>query len=396
MQILKLGGIKNIKLVYCGLFLLIIKDFLYNSNMIPWPDILDDAISACIMAIFLMVMIQKKYSVKYLLIYFLVSVLAVYSAYITGYKIIAITVLTIFAIRDEPIDEIARFIFRWKSLLLLNHTLLALILAIAGIVQISGYFEVTRYRMHFGYGMPGHFADYVLDIMILWIWINYENIKNQDYIKLFFAALVCYICTDSRTVFAVSVLLIGGVFLTKKTRKFDWSIQMISRWIVPLLTAFMFCVIRLFAEEAAFGYAIDSLLNTRVRLNGYRLEQYGVTLFGQNCPLIYNPIWSPVWKTGGGPFDNVYMWLSINMGIVWLILISGCFYLLANKKKPIINLLIIIWALCSMLDTDFLNGIRSFSILLITLLFDQTKNENSLRSEVCNGEMTKRIAEGKC
>ena len=366
--------IKKARLVYWGLFLLIIKNFFDVSDIIPYTDTLDNAISVCILLIFCMVMIKEKYSLKYLIIYLLVSMIALYSAYITGYKIIVVTVLTILAIRQESINEVAKFIFGWKVLLLSINTILAFLLAIVDLADIGGYFEEgTRFRIHFGYGLPGHFADYVLDLIVLWVWINFKNIKKSDYIKLFFVTLVTYICTDSRTVFAVSLLLIVGVFLIKKTRKIDWLLRLTSSLIVPLLTAFMFCMIWLFAEKNVFAYIVDSLLNTRVRLNGYSLEQFGITWFGQNCMPVSNS-YSMTWISNGGAFDNVYMWLCINMGIIWLILIAVCFYFLASKRQPIINLLIIVWALGAMTDTDFLNGVRSFSILLITLIFTSKRD----------------------
>lgn len=369
-------NIRKIKLIYLGLFLAIAKNFLSTSNIIPYPDIIDDIVSAFMLIIFLIVIIKEKYSTQNLIIYILISGIALYGAFITGYKIIAVSILIILAIRQEPINNIARFLFHYKFLLLLINTVSALMLTAVGLTNIGGYYENgARYRIHFGYGMPGHFADCVLDLIILWIWINYKNIKTQDYIKLFLISIFTYICTDSRLLLIISMFLVLSVYIIKHTRRIDWLLQKMVILIVPVLTLFMMSMTRLFAEGNSFAYKVDSLLNTRIRLNGYRLEQYGTTLLGQNCPLISNGF-SWIWLSNGGAFDNIYMWLMINMGIVWLLIITICFWIFAKKNHPLINLLMIVWSLCAMIDMDFLNAMCCFTILLMTLLLDRENDEN--------------------
>lgn len=372
--------LKKVRFVHFWLLLCFIKTFFDTSNIIPYPDMIDDSISIILFLLFIVLMMNKKYSFRTLVLCIMVSAMSVYSALASGYMIIATSVLMIFALEQEPLKETACFLFKIKYHAIIVHTVIAFLLFALGLTDIGGYYESgTRFRLHFGYGWPGHFADYVLDLMILWIWIHYTEIKRQDYIKLFFIAILTYLCTNSRLVFVDSIILVFLTWMINYTHKLDWVIEKIAQFIIPMLTVFMLVMISLFAQGDRIAYAMDSILNTRIRLNGYRLEQYGITWFGQNCPLVSNGMnWR--WISTGGAFDCTYMWLIINMGIILLLTLMIGFYKLAKQESVFISLLLIIWALGALIDTDFLNGMCSFPILFMSLLLKSGKKRIQVKS----------------
>ena len=380
----------KLKLVYVGLFLANIKQFCSKSHIIPYTEMIDDVLSVLILGIFLLVILKQTFTYKQLIVYGIISVLTIYSAFVSGYMIIAITVLTILAIRQENVDDIAVFLFKCKSFFLGLNTIVVLLFWGVGIAEISTIYEAgTRERIHFGYGMPAHFANYILDLIVLWLWLKHKKAKTRDYILLSMVSIVTYLCTDSRVIFVVSLMLILGSFGIKKTKIFNRLLSMVTKLIIPLVTGVMFLIIYLFAKGSSIAYAIDAMLNTRIRLNGYRLEQYGLTLFGQYCANVSEG-YNPVWMTKGGAYDNTYMWLCINMGAIWLIILGVCFYKLSKMRRPLLNLLLIVWALAAVVDTDFLNGMSTFIILLMTLVLDKNKiineghDENSAYNKTCN------------
>lgn len=364
---------KRVKLVYIGLFLLMLKEVCDKSNIIPDLEVLDTCFSAAVFILFILVIMQQLFSCRLLIIYGVISVIALYSAKTSGMMIVAQTVLIILAIRGENIDDIARFLFKWKCRFLLLNSIVAISFWTIGISEIGAYYEGgKRYRIHWGYGRPGHFADYILDLLVLWCWLHYENIKKQDYIKLFIIVLFTYLSTDSRVVFLVSALLPCLIWITRHTEKIDKVIQWGAKFIVPVLTFFMVFLIKAFSKNNAIAWKIDAILNTRVRLNGYYLSRYGISWLGREN-LTGLGQFDPVWQSRGGTFDSAYTWLIVQMGMIWLIILTIAFFQLANRKNTLVNILLIIWALAAFIDTDFLNGIRSFSILLIVQLLNHTK-----------------------
>lgn len=358
----------KVKLVNIGLFLCVIKKFFEISNLVAFPDFVDDILTALILLVFFYSIIKKRYSFRTLLLYSILIIFTLFNARITGYMIIPMSVVMILSVRGESLKEVGAFIFKIKLVCIIINTIFAIFLSLFNVISIYGYYDDgSRLRFHFGYGYPGHFADYIFDLLVLWIFVNYDKLRKKDFICMLIISIACFLFTDSRVIFANSVVLILFTFIIKHTDKLNTVFRLLAQSIVPILTFLMLEFINLYRIGNAYAFLIDKILNTRIRLNGYKFDLYGYTLFGRTQLPSFGE-WSSVWISTGGAFDNVYMWLIIQMGIIWLCIIALAFFILAKRNNKLINILLIIWALGAFIDTDFLNGICSFPILLTSLL----------------------------
>lgn len=348
-----------------GWTILIIKNFLRISDSIIIPEMVDTIISIICLGVLGLSILIKTYSKKRLLFYGIIGCLALYTGYITKYMILSISVLSLIAVCGENIKRIAQLTFTLQTALLAFNTIYSLVFAILKMDTsvLWGYFENgTRFRMYFGYGMPGHFADCILNLMIIWIYCNYDKICSCDYILLIGVAFFVYIVSDARIVLWLMFILIIGTVLLKRDY-FSKLIKLITRWIVPVCSIFMILSVKLYGEGKKIGYVFDNILNTRVRLCGYNLDRYGITLFGHYCENIGGDF-SEKWVSTGGTYDNAYMWMIINMGIIWLLLMMIIMYWCSKCNNNLLCLLMIVWALGMMIDTDFIYTTCCFSLLI--------------------------------
>ena len=329
---------------------------------------LDNCISLILLILCAYKIVTKKYNLKTLFLYGVVCIFALYSALTTGKMIIATSVLIVLAIRGENIQYIAKELYYMKFSIIILHTLGAIILFPTGLSYLGGSFEETRFRITFGLNWPGQFADYTFDLCVLWIFCNLDKLKNKDFCKLILCLAVVFIATDSRVIFAISMLLIMMVWIIKHTNRFNGLLKWIARFIVPVLTIVMFSCINAFANRSTWALVVDKILNTRVRLNGYLYDLYGHTFFGQRCESLIGEF-SEKWQSTGSTFDCTYTWLIIEMGIVWLLFLIIIFYILPRKDEPLISILLICWSLGAFIDTDFVSGYCSFIVLLFSLIF---------------------------
>lgn len=357
------------RLIFISLFLQLIKNICGHSCVIYYPEWLDKIISAIILLTCAYICLKKTYQIKFLLIYIIVSIITLYGGFITGKMIIATTVLTIFSLRKENMKEIANFLYKWKVRLLFIHTVIAFMLTPLGIGYLNGYFAAgERFRWSMGFGMPGQFADYCFDIIVLWVFCNFHRINNKRCLWLVAISIGVMLLSDSRLIFIDSVVLIFLIWIIRKTDKFNNIIKLAAQVIIPLLTGGIFYTMYQFSLGNIYAVFIDMLVNTRIRLNGYLYDLYGPTLFGQSITA-YTGQFSEVWQSTGSTFDCVYPWLVIEMGAVWLIILIVTWFMLAKRDNPMINCLLIVWALAATIDTDFVSGGSSFIILLIVMLF---------------------------
>lgn len=361
------------KPVYVGLFLTMVKTVCGRSNFFPYTDIMDNLISAAILFFSFFTIFTDKYNRKNLFIYIAIGFVTLYSAIVTGMMLLPVTVLIILAIRREPIHKVAWFMYFWKIRFFIAHSVLAFALVPTGLSSIGGYYQANRrYRMNFGFCFAGQFADYVIDLMVLWTICNYEKINTKTYPRLILVAVLTYICSDSKTGFGVSCILIFMVWLTKNTMKCDGIIKKCAQLCIPFFTVFVFQTIVSFSRGKKWAYFIDSILTTRIRLNGYLLDLYGGTWFGQAIDS-YSGEYSAIWQSTGSTSDCVYPWLVIEMGAIWLVLIAISFYILARRNDRLMNCLLLIWAFGALTDTDYLYGTCSFIMLLVSLVFTKDK-----------------------
>ena len=123
MRTLRLPRIRNE--LYLGMFLMIIKVSLSQSSIVPYNEAVDNFLSLFAAFLLAFYIVKEKYSIKTLFIYAFIALVALYSTVKTGNNGFLITIITCLAIRNQDMDRVIDFIFRYEAIFLVIHTLLA-------------------------------------------------------------------------------------------------------------------------------------------------------------------------------------------------------------------------------------------------------------------------------
>lgn len=377
---LKMGVLRIPKVLtnlHWGILIMCFKTAFLHSAIIPYTDVMDNILTFASVAFLVVSILQEKYSLKILILYGLVSLVSLFSVIQTGNYGFLITIIMCLAIREKELDKILAFTFKYQLFFFVVHTITSLILAGLGkntlVMNISG---VERYC--FGFRHPNTFSIYLFNLLILWTWINYEKIKVNHIIKIFFIAIVAMSFAKTRTSFVTTILFCILILVSKSKHSYKNALNIIAKFIVPVCAVLTLLLVNLYMLGNEIAIIVDTLLSSRIKLGAYGVSHYGFSFLGQDITK-YNVIWDSVWKLNGFTFDNLYTYLSVNQGIVWNVLLSILFYLLAKKKNLKINVFIIIWALYGITEVHGINGFNCFPIFLVVLLFKHNKPVAEIR-----------------
>ena len=362
--------------LYSGTLLLVIKTVLSVSKIVPYSDIMDNTLAVLGALCMILSIIIQQYSGKVLLIYAMFVGITTYNALITGNNALAVTVITCLAIRKTDLKTYIQFIFRLQSILVICHTLIAIIGSLIGVFNIvQNIGGITRYD--FGMQHPNSFAALAFNLMIMGIWLNWSRIKTKHIFLMVLGADILYYFCKTRTNFIAMLAVIGLVFVCGVKHKFIRFAGKIATVIIPFLTVAMGIAIILYSKGNSVVLILNEALNARISLGAYALAHYKFTLFGQNMAFLYTgTTWDPIWKLNGFTFDCIYTYMLINQGIIWLILLTILFAKLAKRKNPKDNIAIIAWALYGVTEVQGLNGFSCMPILLLTKLFGKETEQN--------------------
>lgn len=134
---------------------------------------------------------------------------------------------------------------------------------------------------------------------------------------------------------------------------------------MPLLTLAMYVLITT-RTSSELSQLIDNLLSGRVILGTYAYDTWGLSMFGQNID--YSTPTNLVYNIAGFTFDNVYTYLMMQLGFIYIVIISVLFAILARRSNNKVNIFIILWGLYGIIETHVMNAFNCFPIILISLL----------------------------
>ena len=156
------------KKIKIGLFLLILKTFLSYTRLTPQVEIIDTILSLWASLLFIIVILEKRYPIKTLVIYLLILVLGLITAIRIGNVGFGITVITCLAIREEKMANVVRFIYGVELVFIVCNTVGSIILStISSYSLVSIISGVERYN--FGMSHPNIFSALILNLILMLI-----------------------------------------------------------------------------------------------------------------------------------------------------------------------------------------------------------------------------------
>lgn len=353
-----------------GIIILVLKVFLLYTvfgKMIPYTD---GILSLLAVVYFGLSILNKGYTIRTLFIYFIISLIGLYSSYCVGNVMLFVTILTILAICGER--NVVLFIYKYEVLF---FVLLSVLSVVTG--NTKSYIDGSiSLGFDFGFSHPNVAAAMLFNIMIMWIWLSYNKLKFSTYVELILFSIAMYFFTGARTILIVGLLTVFLVRLSQSERKWmQTGFTVVAGVIVPTLSLFFMYTTVNYQAGGNVIKIVDTLLTGRLKLGAYAYEHYGSTFLGQvvekGTIFGYDALWNMSKFT---TFDNLYTKLMINNGLIWLAIIVVAFWGLSKLKNNIINCMIIIWAIYAITEGHGLNGYLCFPILLIALIVDKNRD----------------------
>lgn len=362
---------KNYTILQIGILIMCFKTAFRHSAIIPYTDFVDNILTLIAVLCLCTAILRKRYTVKILCLYGCITLLSLLSVMQTKNYGFLITIIVCLAMREENLNEFLASVFKYESFFLIVHTGLAILLALFG--STSLYMNISGSRRYcFGFKHPNFFSVYFFNLLILWTWINYDRVKLKQILMMFAVASVMMVLTRTRTSFITTTVFCILLMIAKSNSPYKKYLTPIAEFIVPLSAVFTLVCAKLYLMGNSIVALLDLLLSKRIMLNAYSISTYGFSFFGQKIDT-YNVDWNSGWHLTQFTFDNLYAFLAVHQGFVWIVILSVLFYLLAKKKNLKINIFIISWALYGITETQGVNGFVCFPIFLIVLLFSQNK-----------------------
>ena len=362
-----------------GILVLIVKTILSMSSMWHSSGTVDNILTAISVVLLVAHILSKQYNTRQLIAYAIVTVLFGVICINIGSVGLLITVITCLAVRDEDIERVVRFIFKYEFWLISIHCLVGAVSTLLGSKYYVLYHGYIRYSL--GFGHANVLSAFVFNLVIMYLWLKFENLNLKDFIAVIIVELLLYRVAKTRTslYLSVFVLLIVMIYKNKERSKL---IDALAKYAVPILGLFTFVMTFLYEKGNLLSHAVDQLLTRRIGLASYAYNRLGLTIFGRDMRN-FTTTWDEYYGFSGGfTFDNIYSYLLINVGIVIMLLVIVIFYKVAKQGSLKNNIFILVWALYSMTEVHGLNCYMCFPILFAALVIPGSYRAKEQRNAV--------------
>lgn len=320
----------------------------------------------------------SKYTVNEVIISFLLCILGLGTYIVTKRQGVLLSIITIIGLKNISYEKVFKVAFGVRLILYI----LTISLAILGILEnkkiihwrdSAGFF----YRYSLGYSHPNLLHSTLFILVILFIYLFYKKLNIKLYSFIFLVNLLIYKFSVSRTGFyGVIATILFTIFMKNSKGIFKYKI---IKLVVPGCILFTFITAILY-EKVEFINILDRLLSGRIGYTSYFLNNYSMSLFGNNLYLDDNLI------------DNSYIILLANYGIIIFVL-----YLISYNKiiKKYITLkmdkeliMIVCFSVYGITEGFLSNIFMNLSLVYIADIIFNTKSGKRLESYATNNIYT--------
>lgn len=309
----------SIKKIFIVLFLV---SYIFSYTKISFPPILQSLLTAGCLGVFVYYLIENKYSIKVLFIYFFILLLGLASYAITGMSIFLLILLSMIMFNLNDVEIIAKTLLTMRIIALL-------ILIIGCLVGFISNEKVNVYKsgtyiekFTMGFNHPNQLGQAFGIIILLFICITSEKKGIASKIVSGVSIWVAYIISGSRSMVVICAIywifsiLISGV----KKKNVMSNIVLKSRWIIMALILSLgigmpMLMTRLTGQALKFLYAFNGLLSSRLSYSAAVMNYYKITLFGNIFDFSYLGT-----LYGDYAIDNGYIFILYGFGVIAFII----------------------------------------------------------------------------
>lgn len=365
----------NVDLVKAAFIVLIVKVMASSSLIMPWSTLVDNLCVIFGVCVMVAKICTLTFTIGKFLALALTGLLTLYTCVSTGMYDMLVTVVAICLLINEDLDEYISEMLKIQTIILICH------IAVAGIMTLTGagdylwnWTEGRRFRFNGGFNHTNVLSSYVLSCMMMFAWKRFRQITANQFGWMTCIAILTYVMTRSRTGLLLNiVLLLLLFFMQNENRLAIQAVNFTLPVLFPALSALIFWAQRQYTSGNSIVRMLDTMLTGRIKYAAYAYVRSGITLLPR--PLDYASVgvvaWTPEWNLNTFTFDNLYSFIFMQLGIIWIAVISGIIFV-ASRKLDIRNrLFLLIWILYCIVEVHGLNCFKFFPLILLTTLLSE-------------------------
>jgi hypothetical protein len=217
-------------------------------------------------------------------------------------------------------------------------------------------------------------------ILVEWIYLRYWKMKWWEWLAILAASMVVYKVAASRTssyTFYLIYLLFALAVIAPKLYKIK-LVKFLFTISTPVIAAVSFVMVILYMKGNSIGIAINEMLTGRLEFAAQFLNEYGVSLFGQEVELVSTRAAQEL-HISTAILDMSYIRAPIVYGIIFSVFFLVSFILLekrAMKKGDIgIALFALFYIILGVAETYTIIPVFNISMLLMLNTYRSGFNE---------------------
>ena len=186
--------------------------------------------------------------------------------------------------------------------------------------------------------------------------------------------VLCYIMTRSRTGLLLHIVILLLVYFAQQ--KTPLMTKLIDPFLVlmfPALSMFIYWVQGQFLSGNRAALLIDEIMTGRIKYAAYAFTRSGTSWLPRYLDYVETGkvSWTQEWNLNTFTFDNLYSFLFVQMGMIWIVVFSAVMFLVRRKANFKIKVFLLMWIIFSMVEVHGLNCFKFFPLLLLSTLLSK-------------------------
>jgi len=354
-----------------------------TSWLIPWNALADNLCIVFALGVMLVKLCTLTLPLSKLLTLAAAALFALYTCVSMGQYDLLITVIAICLLINEDIDDYIRLLFRIQSVLVIGHIVIALLLSLSG---NDGLWSRTGSRLRFsgGFTHANVLSNYILSCMLMFVWTRFRHITPNEWGAMAAVTVLSYAMTRTRTGLLMNILLLLLVYLAQQDVRFlEKLIRPVLLLLFPALAVLFYWAQEQYLNHNSIALLLDDILTGRIKYAAYAFVRSGRTWLPRylDYAAAGTVAWTPEWNLNTFTFDNLYSFMFVQMGMVWIVISSVIAAIVCFKAEFKVKVFMLVWILYAVVEVHGLNCFKFFPLLLLSTLFSQKEASNGSDSQ---------------
>lgn len=381
-------------LFYMALFFFITGNFFKQTVFIDKIAILSPVLTVSVLlsivVLGIKLVLDYRYQTHLLILSIIFGAIFIVIALITKNMLLPITLFFFMvSVNNVPFKRIV-FVC---MMLLMTYMLIVHAAYLIGFLEGNDDIRIDgKIRYAIGYNFVTFASNFVFHILVMYLFIREEAVTWLE--LMLWTAIVygVYRYTDTKSAFLFSLITVFVMVIAKLLVKRGWQFKRLSQIIIKysvLISALLAFVMTIsYSSNNAILVKLNTLLTERLRLGKFALEFFNIRFFGSPTEWIFlgdpgqwiNGVWVDYLYA-----DSSFINMLINYGVFMLLFVIVGFYLLGRKQlfqSPYFAISILIIAVHSMFDPQFLELLYNPFILSLGYLFSPLQSKMTKTSEI--------------